>query len=418
MGARCIANVGGDHVDLAIEGVIGDLWWTDDPVTAASIGKLLKAAPNAKTMTVAINSEGGSFFDGVQIYQLLSEHPARVTVKVGALAASAASIVAMAGDEIIAHETSNLLVHRPWTWADGNEDDLRRVADDLRALNETLVVAYVARTGMSEEAIRALLIEDRYMGAKEALELGFVTSVLPSKTKETVTQEQARASLDRLRSQVRSRRHLAAATNTTPAPSAKEKDNVNLALIIAALGIAASATEEQVDAEVRRLKASDSDAKKLYARLGVSNADEATGVVVALEASCESGAETLQGLGVKLEKGANPAATAIATIEAFATATEKSERASVIAKLRAECRVTPAQERDLLPALNLTALKAFAESAPKVALLQPSTLREPGNASSTLASKPFSEMTPAEQRELNLADPNLYDELKRQSEQC
>lgn len=393
MGAKVKAL--GDSLELVIDGIIGDMW-AEDPVTAEGVRKALATMPDAKAITVHVNSPGGDFFDGLQIYQLLDSHPARVTVRIGALAASSASLIAMAGDEIIAHETSQFLVHDPWTIAAGNEADFRKLADDLHTLSGSLVLAYQARTGMGEKELRSLMAEDRYMSAAEALKLGFLTSVTQAKAKESVTPEQARAQLTSLRAHARQRlAAMAAVQDSTQAPGAEENDTVKNEAIIAALGLTEGAQDADIQSAIAALRASSDGAQKVLAAAGAKTVDEAVGILAALKGADER---------------AQAAETALADLRAKA---EQADRDGIVATLRAEGKVTPAQEKDLLPALSLEALKAFARTAPKITALTKDNLSEPG--AGAPVTKAFKDMSAAEQRELALSDPELYDQLSRQS---
>lgn len=394
MGAKYTVNAQAGVLELALDGVIGDDW-AEDPITAAGVRKALAAAPGVGEIRVAINSPGGSFFEGLQIYQLLQSHPATVTVLHGALVASSASLIAMAGDKRIAHETSQLLVHNPWTIVAGNENELRKVADDLHTLSGSLVLAYASRTGMAEDAIRSLMDEDRYMSAAEALKLGLLTEVTSvGKPADPVPAEQARAQLNNLRAQARQRlAAMAAVTDQPKAPSAaKEIPTVNLALIVAALGLPDSATEVEVADAIKAHKSVRDDHQKVLDAVGAKTSEEAIGIVAAL-------------------KGADERATAAEKqLSELRASAEKSERDQIVATLRAEKRVTPAQEKDLLPALSIEALKAFAKTAPKVSAMASDGLREPGAAAT--GHKAFKDMSAAEQRELAISDPELYEALK------
>src|SRR5690606_28973282 len=106
-----------------------------------------------KELLVYINSPGGDVFAGQAIYSMLKRHPAKVTVYVDGLAASAASIVAMAGDRVIMPRNAMMMIHRPWTIVAGNAETLRRVADDLEKVGESLLAVYETKTGMERERI-------------------------------------------------------------------------------------------------------------------------------------------------------------------------------------------------------------------------------------------------------------------------
>ncbi|MFZ9372242.1 MAG: head maturation protease, ClpP-related [Limnohabitans sp.] len=128
---------------------------------------------SATSLTVFINSPGGSVFDGLAIYNALRQHPANVTVKVMGVAASAASFIAMAGDKIVMPENSFLMVHNPMGGVFGNAQEMRDWADTLDKIAASLIGIYVARTGKSEDEIKALLDAETWLTASEAVEMGF-----------------------------------------------------------------------------------------------------------------------------------------------------------------------------------------------------------------------------------------------------
>lgn len=149
-------------------------------VTAKQFISDLKALGDVKDITVSINSPGGSVFDGLTIYNALRASGANVTVKVMGIAASIASIIAMAGKKIIMPENTFMMIHNPLNVIYGNADDMREMADILDKVGSSLVATYVARTGKSEEEVKALMDAETYMTAAEAKELGFADEVIPA----------------------------------------------------------------------------------------------------------------------------------------------------------------------------------------------------------------------------------------------
>jgi ATP-dependent protease ClpP protease subunit len=178
-GKQVEADAEADTIELDIFDVIGD-WWGEG-VSAKGVLARLNAAKGAKKIVCRINSAGGDAFDGIAIGNLLSKHSAKVIVEVEALAASAASIIAMAGDEIRMSENALMMIHNTWTIAMGDARDMRHEADRLDKVNETLVVTYMNRTGRSREQVVAWMNDETWFTADEALELGFATHVVPAK---------------------------------------------------------------------------------------------------------------------------------------------------------------------------------------------------------------------------------------------
>lgn len=162
------AGADGGVAEISIYGSIGKSFWDDDSVGAADFAQGLKALGDVSGITLRINSPGGDVFDGVAIYNLLQQHPAKVTARVDGLAASAASFIAMAADEIIMPSNAFMLVHEPSGGAWGTADTMMAMAADLERMTETFAATYAKRTGMSVEDVKSLMKEDRLIDATEA----------------------------------------------------------------------------------------------------------------------------------------------------------------------------------------------------------------------------------------------------------
>lgn len=131
----------------------------------------------AKTLNVEINSPGGDVFAGLAIFNMLKASGKEIVVKVMGVAASAASLIAMAGDKIVMPKNTFMMVHNPWGVAIGNAAEMRETAEVLDKIGSSLQATYVAKTGQSEDKIAELLATDTWLTADEALELGFATEV-------------------------------------------------------------------------------------------------------------------------------------------------------------------------------------------------------------------------------------------------
>ncbi|HBO5169490.1 Clp protease ClpP [Pseudomonas aeruginosa] len=142
-------------------------------ITAQQFARELKALGDLSLISLRIHSPGGDVFEGTAIYNLLKNHPARVEAHVDGLAASMASVIAMAADTIYMPENAMMMVHRPWGIQGGEADDMRRYADLLEKIEGTMVAAYMAKTGKSEEDIKSLLKAETWMDGREAVEAGF-----------------------------------------------------------------------------------------------------------------------------------------------------------------------------------------------------------------------------------------------------
>lgn len=164
---------------ISIYDVIGYDYWTGDGVTARRIAAALRSL-GPGDVTVNVNSPGGDMFEGLAIYNLLREHKGEVTVKVLGLAASAASVIAMAGDTVQIARAGFLMIHNAWVIAAGNRNDLRGIADWLEPFDAAMADIYVARTGMESAAVAKLMDAESWLGGSAAIEQGFADELLPS----------------------------------------------------------------------------------------------------------------------------------------------------------------------------------------------------------------------------------------------
>lgn len=212
-------NVAGHAAEIAIFDEIG-LWG----ITAKQFITDLRAI-DAETIKLSISSPGGSVFDALAMNNALRLHAATIDVTVLGVAASAASLVAMAGDTITMPENSFMMVHNPLNFAYGNAADMREMADVLDKIGAGLVATYVARTGQSDEKIRALLDAETWMSAAEAIALGFADAIEPA------LKVAASFDLDRVPDNVRAMITPAAAAD--PAPAAAPDPRALAASIIA-----------------------------------------------------------------------------------------------------------------------------------------------------------------------------------------
>ena len=163
--------------ELRLEGPISEESWWGDEITPKEFREELSQVSGP--LTVWINSPGGDVFAASQIYTMLKEYGDKVTVKIDALAASAASVVAMAGDEVYMSPPAMMMVHDPSTFALGNESDMKEAIKVLKEVKESIVNAYEAKTGRSREELAKLMQDEgTWMNAKKAVELGFADAVL------------------------------------------------------------------------------------------------------------------------------------------------------------------------------------------------------------------------------------------------
>ncbi|WP_312914478.1 head maturation protease, ClpP-related [Stenotrophomonas sp.] len=164
---------------ISIYDVIGYDYWTGEGVTAKRIAASLRGMGKGP-VTVNINSPGGDMFEGLAIYNLLREHEGEVTVKVLGLAASAASVIAMAGDTVQIARAGFLMIHNAWVVAVGNRHDLADVAATLKPFDDAMASIYAARTGAEQKAMSKLMDAETWIGGASAVEDGFADELLAS----------------------------------------------------------------------------------------------------------------------------------------------------------------------------------------------------------------------------------------------
>jgi ATP-dependent protease ClpP protease subunit len=391
-------------VEISLTGVIGGNIWTDDPnpCTASRVRGELAKNPNAKQINCLVDSDGGDVWEGLGIYQALLEHPARVSVTIGARAISCGSLIAMAGDEISMHETSKMLIHNPWTIAMGDAEDFEARAKDLRNLEESFASAYAARTGMSDVAVRELMNEDRLMGAEEAKEKGFCTDVRKSPKKpKAMSEEEIRSEVTRMRTRaqasVSALRIAAMSPQQTitepPAPTAPEANSskektMNIALIVAALGLSEGASETDVLNAISGLKSAKETLAKCEAKLGASGNEIVISVGVLKDKS-----EVLASTRSELE-------ALKAKIEADRVAAEATEKDRIVAQLVSEGKAVGEEMTTWLNAKSLDDLRMHAKFAKPVIPGTPeATVRE--NDPTALA---LTDREKTEARELSMTD--------------
>ena len=175
---------------LRLNGTIAEESWFDDDVTPKAFETELEAETG--DVVVWINSPGGDCFAASQIYNMLREHDGKITVKIDGIAASAASVVAMAGDSVYVSPVSMLMIHNPLTAAFGNAEDMQKAIDMLESVKDSIVNAYELKTGLSRSKISHLMDNETWMDAYKAVELGFADKVMYAEDQEDEDDEQGK----------------------------------------------------------------------------------------------------------------------------------------------------------------------------------------------------------------------------------
>lgn len=462
-----------ETLEIDVYDIIGDSWYYDS-VSAKSVRALLKANKTASTIKLRINSEGGDVFDGWAIYNLLCEHPARVEADIDALAASSASVVAMAADEIRIASNAFVMIHNAWGGYRGEADDLRRWADVLEKMSGQAADIYTARTGQAREKIVELMNAETWMTAAEAKALGFVDKVMPLKTASTGAKKAAARAFasmrlddysnvpESMRAAVEAARKqreldgrqgdllsLEPSTRSERDPSETERKPMKTKVTAQALGISESATEDAFEAAIVAMAAehkSSKDALKA-ATATIAQIEEAAGVTGAgLVGAVKAGAENGKKLEAAnatiaahdkaaedekraelIEQGkadgklngtleAWAATQTTASLEAFLKAADADDtkRKQLIAQGKADGKLVPAQD-EWIATQTTASLEAFLKVAPRItpaALVQPP---KPGAASTSAAltheGKSWEQMSNPEKRALHASDTETYNAL-------
>ena len=161
---------------LWLEGAIAEESWFGDDVTPAAFKNELNAGDGP--ITVWINSPGGDCVAAAQIYNMLMDYPADVTVVIDGIAASAASVIAMAGTTVKMSPVSLMMIHNPLTVAMGDSEEMRKAIQLLDEVKESIINAYEIKTSMSRTKLAHLMDAETWMNAKKALELGFCDEIM------------------------------------------------------------------------------------------------------------------------------------------------------------------------------------------------------------------------------------------------
>ena len=175
-----IKNEETEETELYFEGPISTESWLGDEITPALFRDEL--AKVSGDLTVWINSPGGDCVAAAQIYNMLMDYKGDVTVKIDGIAASAASVIAMAGTKVLVSPVSMLMIHNPMTAAFGNSDEMQRAIEMLGSVKDSIINAYEIKTGLSRAKLSHLMDAETWMDANKAVELGFADEIMQRST--------------------------------------------------------------------------------------------------------------------------------------------------------------------------------------------------------------------------------------------
>lgn len=165
-----------DEAVITMYGEIGESWWSDSSTSAKDVERILKDL-NANKIHVHINSGGGDVFDGIAIYNQLKNHDSKIIIHIDGLAASAASLIAMAGDEIIMNTGAMIMIHEAWTMAMGSKTDIQKTLNALEGIDKSIADIYMTKFKGEKSDIDELIKAETWLTADEAIVLGFANEI-------------------------------------------------------------------------------------------------------------------------------------------------------------------------------------------------------------------------------------------------
>lgn len=168
-----------NSADIYIYGDIYDSWWDDESNSAISLKDKLLELGDISEINLHINSLGGDVFEGIAMFNLLKQHKANVKVYIDGVAASIASVIAMAGDTIYMPKNSMMMIHNCWSYACGNSKEFRKLADDLDKIMESSIESYMSKINITKEELKELLDNESWLTAQECFDMGFADELLP-----------------------------------------------------------------------------------------------------------------------------------------------------------------------------------------------------------------------------------------------
>lgn len=174
---------------LYLDGVIAEDSWFDDDVTPRAFKAELEAGQG--DISIWLNSPGGDCVAASQIYAMLMDYPGHVTVKIDGIAASAASVIAMAGTKVLMAPTALMMVHNPLTIAIGDSEEMKKAIDMLSEVKESIINAYEIKTSLSRARLSHLMDAETWLNANKAIELGFADGILEDKKKRVAAETYA-----------------------------------------------------------------------------------------------------------------------------------------------------------------------------------------------------------------------------------
>lgn len=210
------------EANIYIYGDIVSWEWFESDVSSYTLAKEIEAlSKDIETINVFINSYGGEVAEGLAIYNALRRHKAKVKTYCDGFACSAASVVFMAGDERIMSNASLLMIHNAWLLTIGDQNQLRKDADDLETINQATINAYMNHVNITEEELKSMMDAETWISANDALEMGFATSIVNVPEKQAASQSLRKQMVELILQRQAARQ--AATPEPAPAPEPEPK---------------------------------------------------------------------------------------------------------------------------------------------------------------------------------------------------
>lgn len=207
--------------ELTIYGDIGESWWWDS-TSATDVDAALKEAKD-NDLVVRLNSPGGSAFDGIAIYNRLKAHKGKVVIHVDGWACSAASIIAMAADELIMGAGSMMMIHEASTIVWGSKSLMRKEAEMLEKLEDGIIDIYMTKAKVDREDIRNKVDAETWFSANEAVEIGFATTTATTVEPESDDIKQMKAQMAAMQKELDKLKNKTEPNEPTPAPAQNKR---------------------------------------------------------------------------------------------------------------------------------------------------------------------------------------------------
>lgn len=397
-----LQQVGGEQVgELYVYDEIGPGFCGG--LSAQDVIRSLDEMRGAGRVEVYINSPGGDSFEGMAIYNALKRLQCSKTVHIDGVAASIASIIAMAGDRIVTAPNAMWMIHEPWACQQGTAEELRKKADLLDQVRGTMADTYAARTGLKRDDVLAMMAAETWMTAAEAKAKGFTDEIEGEAAEPEAPADPTAIPLVAAMYRHAPNAQRIAALLSIPPKAAKSGEEQEMKTILSALGLAETATEaealEKLKARTAEAETAKANAKQIEAELlaltGKATVSEAMGVLAANKQAA-----------AQLEQ-------AIARVQALEAEKRDAEVEGIVQALRGAGKLSSAMEpwARNLGRKDLATLKAFAASAPKII-----PLGEQARPPRPAAAKKWTEMSYAEKAELWRTDKALYEQMKAESE--